>query len=56
MWFGVTNTGLVCDCRFQNADMTYGTDDDADELYSADGGVQFNLDSLKDTSGVLIDT
>jgi hypothetical protein len=56
MWFGTANTGMVCDCRFQNASMTYGTDDAADELYSADGGVQFNLDSLKDTTGVLIDT
>jgi len=56
MWFGGANTGLVCDCRFQNASMTYGTDDAADELYSADGGVQYNLDSLKDTTGVLIDT
>lgn len=56
MWFGGTNTGLVCDCRFQNASMTFGTDDTDDELYSADGGVQYNLGTLHDTTGVLIDT
>ena len=56
IWAGGSVTGMACDCRFQNASMTYGTDDAADELYSADGGFQYNLDSLKDSTGVLIDT
>jgi len=51
MWFGGSNTGLVCDIRLQSADVTYGTDDTDDELYSADGGVQFLLKTIEDASG-----
>jgi len=41
MWFGGSNTGLVTDCHFQHAQVSTGTNDTTDELYSADGGVIF---------------
>jgi len=50
-WFGGSNTGLVTDIRLQSADVTWGTNDTDDELYSADGGVQFLLKTIEDASG-----
>ena len=41
MWFGGSVTGLVTDCHFQHAQVSTGTNDTSDELYSADGGVIF---------------